>query len=228
VLAGDELARFRQVAAVDTAGRAAAHTGDGCIACAGDVQGDGFSCQANMMAAGTVPGAMADAYSNSGGPLADRLLAALEAAEEQGGDVRGSQSAALLVVPGTGEPWQTRIDVRVDDHDDPVAELRRLTRLARAYEIAGAADERVAEGAQAEATRLYGEAAELAPECDELTFWAGLGVACEDIDAGVELVRRAAAVKPAWLTLLDRLPAELAPSAAAVSAALQREGGASS
>ncbi|HEY4897909.1 MAG TPA: DUF1028 domain-containing protein [Solirubrobacteraceae bacterium] len=221
VLRSDDLARYRQVAAVDAGGLVAAHTGDGCIACAGDVQGEGFSCQANMMARDGVPEAMADAFTSSRGDLAERLLAALDGGESAGGDLRGRQSAALLLVPRAGEPWRTRIDVRVEDHSDPLAELRRLTRLARAYEIAGAADERVAEGAHAEANRLYGEAAELAPESDELTFWAGLGVACEDLDAGIALVRRAAEIKPAWLTLLDRLPAELAPSAASVSAALR-------
>src|SRR5205807_1649753 len=136
-------------------------------------------------------------------------------------DVRGRQSAALLIVPATGEPWRTRFDVRVEDHAEPLAELRRLVGLARAYEMAGVADERLAEGAHDKARGLYLAAAELAPQADELTFWAGLGLAAEDVDAGTELVRRAVLLKPAWLTLLDRLPAELAPTAAVVRAALQ-------
>ena len=221
VLATDDSARYRQLGVVDAGGRVDAHTGDGCIAHAGDVQGDGFSCQANMMETTGVPEAMAAAYRAADGDLAARLLAALDAAEAHGGDVRGRQSAALLVVPATGESWRTRFDVRVEDHEDPLAELRRLVRFARAYEIAGEADERVAEGAHEQAARLYSEAAALAPEADELTFWAGLGLAAEDLDAGADLVRRAALVKPAWLTLLDRLPVELAPTAAAVSAALR-------
>jgi uncharacterized Ntn-hydrolase superfamily protein len=135
--------------------------------------------------------------------------------------VRGRQSAALLVVPAAGEAWRTRFDVRVEDHEIPLVELRRLLRLARAYEMADQADELAGEGAHAEATRLYVAAAELAPESDELTFWAGLGMAAGDLDAGVELVRRAAGVKPAWLTLLDRLSDELAPTAEAVRAALR-------
>jgi uncharacterized Ntn-hydrolase superfamily protein len=223
VLRDDALARYRQLGLVDARGRVAAHTGDGCIAHAGDTAGEDFSAQANMMANGTVPDAMATAYRRSTGDLADRLLAALDAGEAAGGDVRGRQSAALLVVPASGEGWRTRFDVRVEDHDDPLSELRRLLRLARAYEMAGRADELVAEGAHAEAAKRYLEAAGLAPEVDELTFWAGLGLAANDLDAGVDLVRAAADLRPQWLTLLDRLPVEFAPTADAVRAALGRE-----
>ncbi|MGD0452423.1 MAG: DUF1028 domain-containing protein [Solirubrobacteraceae bacterium] len=225
VLRVDELARYRQLGVVDAHGRAVSYTGSDCIPHAGDASGEGFACQANMMAGETVPGAMAAAYDPHDGDLAERLLAALDAAEAAGGDVRGRQSAALLVVPADGEPWRTRFDVRVEDHAAPLVELRRLVRLARAYEMAGQADERSAEGAHAEATRLYLAAAELAPEADELTFWAGLGVAAGDLDAGLELVRRAAAIKPAWLTLLDRLSDELAPSAEAVRQAIRADAG---
>ncbi len=220
-LGGDDLARFRQLGVVDSYGQSSTYTGDGCIAYAGDESGEGFTCQANMMATGTVPAAMAAAYREQDGDLADRLLGALDAAEAAGGDVRGRQSAALLVVPATGETWRRRFDVRVEDHPEPLAELRRLLRLARAYEMAGRADERAAEAAHAEATSLYLEAAEIAPEADELIFWAGLGMAAQDLDAGAGLVRQAVLLKPAWLTLLERLPVELAPTAAAVRAALE-------
>jgi uncharacterized Ntn-hydrolase superfamily protein len=220
VLSEDELARFRQLGAVDAHGRAAAHTGEGCIPYAGDEISEGFACQANMMAGASVPSAMAAAYRAHDGDLAERLLAALDAAEGAGGDVRGRQSAALLVVPPNGEAWRTRFELRVEDHADPLGELRRLLRLARAYEMAGQADELVAQGAHADATALYLAAAELAPECDELTFWAGLGVAAQDLDAGVDLVRRAATLKPAWLALLERLSQDFAPTAGAVRAAL--------
>ena len=220
VLADDEQARYRQLGVVDAQGAAAAHTGEGCIDYAGQQVGESFTCQANMMAAETVPAAMAAAYRGAEGDLAARMLAALLAAEGEGGDVRGRQSAALLVVPAEGEPWRARFDIRVEDHADPLAELARVLRLARAYEMAGEADELVAEGEHARATELYAAAAELAPEADELTFWAGLGVAAQDLDGGVELVRRAAAVKPSWLTLLERLPDDLAPTAGAVREAL--------
>jgi uncharacterized Ntn-hydrolase superfamily protein len=221
VLREDPLARFRQLGVVDAAGGVAVHTGSDCIPCASEAAGEQFTCQANMMANDTVPAAMAGAYSAHDGDLSERLLAALDAAEAAGGDVRGQQSAALLVVPATGEPWRVRFDVRVEDHSDPLGELRRLVRLARAYEMAGQADELAAEGAHTQATQLYLAAAELAPESDELTFWAGLGAAGQDLDAGLELVRRAAAIKPAWLTLLDRLSEELAPTAQAVREALR-------
>jgi len=221
VLSTDEQAGYRQLGVVDANGRAAAYTGDGCIPFAGDVVGDGFACQANMMGAETVPGAMAGAYRASRGDLAERMMAALIAAEGEGGDVRGRQSAAMLVVPAEGEAWRTRIDIRVEDHADPLGELARLLRLARAYEMAGEADELAAEGEHERATQLYAGAAELAPEADELTFWAGLGLAAQDLAGGAELVRRAAAVKPSWLTLLERLPADLAPTADAVRGALE-------
>ncbi len=221
VLATDEQARYRQLGAVDAQGLAASHTGASCIPCAGDAGGESFACQANMMANETVPAAMADAYRSHEGDLADRLLAALDAAQAAGGDLRGQQSAALLVVPAEGEPWRTRFDIRVEDHADPLGELRRLARFARAYEMAGRADELAAEGDHAAATELYLRSAELAPEADELAFWAGLGLAEEDLDRGAALVRRAAGVKGSWLTLLERLDGELAPSAAAVAAALR-------
>jgi uncharacterized Ntn-hydrolase superfamily protein len=223
VLREDPLAHFRQLGVVDARGGVAVHTGSGCIRCAGEAAGVEFTCQANMMANDSVPAAMAGAYSAHDGDLAARMLAALDAAQDAGGDVRGQQSAALLVVPATGEPWRVRFDVRVEDHEDPLGELRRLVRLARAYEMAGRADELAAEGAHAQATQLYLAAAELAPESDELTFWAGLGAAAEDLDAGLDLIRRAVAQKPAWLTLLDRLSDELAPTAGAVRAALRSD-----
>ncbi len=221
VLDGDELARFRQLGVVDAHGGVGVHTGEGCIPYAENVLGEGFACQANMMARSGVPDAMASAYRGHDGELDERLLCALEAAEAVGGDVRGRQSAALLVVAATGESWRRRLDVRVEDHAEPLRELRRLVRLARAYAMAGEADELVAEGATRAAARLYVAAAELAPEADELTFWAGLGIAAEDVDAGLELVRRAVAQSPRWLTLLERLSDELAPSAEAVRAALR-------
>jgi uncharacterized Ntn-hydrolase superfamily protein len=223
VLRSDEQARYRQLGAVDARGRAAAYTGDGCIAHAADARGEGFSCQANMMAAPGVPEAMARAYSAREGDLAERLLAALAGAEEAGGDVRGRQSAALLVVPARGEAWRTRFELRVDDHPDPVGELRRLLRYARAYELAGRADTLLAGGDHAQARSLYLEAAELAPEADELAFWAGLGAAAQDPATGAQLVRRALARNPAWLALLERLPADLAPGAPTLRSALHLE-----
>ncbi len=121
LLGADALAAVRQVGIVDASGRVAVHTGAECIPCAGDAGGEHVSAQANMMARETVPAAMVAAFEAAGGDLAERLMAALDAAEGEGGDVRGRQSAALVVVPREGEPWQTRFDLRVEDHADPVA-----------------------------------------------------------------------------------------------------------
>src|SRR4051794_20562326 len=151
LLAADELARVRQVAVVDAAGAIAVHTGEDCIPHAGHVAGDGFSCQANMMGEPGVPEAMAEGFTDATGPLAERLVAAMEAAERAGGDVRGRQSAALIVVPASGDEWLRTTDLRVEDHPDPVTEMRRLLVLQRAYTLAGEADELLAEGKSDEA-----------------------------------------------------------------------------
>jgi len=223
VLAADPLAAVRQVGAIGAQGEPAVHTGARCIPEAGHHTGPHWSCQANMMARSTVPAAMSAAFAAATGDLAERLMSALEGAEAEGGDVRGRQSAALLVVPAAAEAWQFRADLRVDDHADPVGELRRLLRLQRAYELAGEADELMGAERPAEAAPRYVRAAELAPESDELLFWAGLALAqVGDLEAGVDAVRRAAAVHPGWLTLLDRLSPEFAPAGAAVWARLGR------
>ena len=136
LLSKDDAKDLRQVAMIDANGDVAAHTGHLAIIAAGHSMGDQYSVQANLMDRETVWPAMAQAYEASTGDLAERLLAALEAAEAEGGDVRGRQSAALLVVSGQdpGRPWvDRRFDLRVEDHPTPVAELRRLVQLARAY-----------------------------------------------------------------------------------------------
>jgi uncharacterized Ntn-hydrolase superfamily protein len=221
VLAPDPLAAVRQVAVVDARGGVAVHTGPECIPCAGDVTGEHWSCQANMMERDTVPAAMSAAFAAAVGPLADRLMAALEAAEGEGGDVRGRQSAAMVVVPAEGEPWRTRVDLRVEDHTDPLGELRRLIGLQRAYELAGEGDELLAAGRAPEAGERYRAAQALAPDSHELLFWAGLAMAqAGDLDGGVDAVRRAAAVHPNWLVLLERLSPDFAPAGAQVRRAL--------
>jgi uncharacterized Ntn-hydrolase superfamily protein len=221
LLSADPLADVRQVAVVDVHGGVGVHTGRDCIVHAAHVAGPHHSAQANMMARETVPQAMSDAYEAATGPLHERLLAALQAAEAEGGDVRGRQSAAMLVVPPDGEPWRRTVDLRVEDHADPIAELARLLLLQRAYDLAGAADELLAAGRTTEAGELYRQASALAPDSDELLFWAGLALAqAGALDAGVEAVRRAAERQPSWLTLLDRLSPEFAPAGAQVRSAL--------
>ena len=217
LLAADPLAHVRQVAVIDVRGVVATHTGKACIAHAGHVSGEHHSCQANMMARATVPQAMSDAFVAATGALQDRLLAGLDAAEGEGGDVRGRQSAAMVVVPPDGEPWRRTVDLRVEDHRAPLDELRRLVMLQRAYDLAGAGDELLAAGRTEEAGRLYQRAAELAPDSDELLFWSGLAIAqAGDLDGGVAAVRRAAEENPNWLVLLDRLSPEFAPAGEAV------------
>jgi uncharacterized Ntn-hydrolase superfamily protein len=136
LVAADPQQRLRQVGMVDAAGRSAAHTGEGCVRECGHLLGEGYAVQANMMGRTTVWPAMAAAYETAEGTLARRLLAVLEAAEREGGDFRGAQSAAMLVVKGepTGYAWKGRVsNLRVDDHPDPVGELRRLLDMEEDY-----------------------------------------------------------------------------------------------
>jgi uncharacterized Ntn-hydrolase superfamily protein len=217
LLAEDPGADGRQVAIVDATGRVAAHTGPKCIAFAGHTTGDGVSCQANIMVSARVWPAMLETFERTDGSLRDRMLAALDAAEAEGGDARGRQSVAILVVPASGSYWETEISLRVEDHPDPLGEIRRLVRIHDAYAIADEADGLMNDGRQDAAARLYQEASELVPDNHELRFWAGLGAAQGgDIDGGVEHVRAAIEMHAQWRDLLERLPAEFAPSAAAV------------
>ena len=207
---------MRQVGVVDSAGAVAAHTGAGCIPDAGDVQGDGFSVQANMMAAPAVWPSMAEAFEGAEGSLAERLLAALRAGEEAGGDVRGRQSAALLVVPGDGEPWKRSVELRVEDSPEPLDELERVLSLHTAYGLMSAAEDAGTAGEHERAANLFARAYALAPDNAEFMFWGGLGMAQEQLDAGAALVQRAIDLHAGWATLLERLEPELAPAAAAV------------
>jgi uncharacterized Ntn-hydrolase superfamily protein len=213
VLEGDEGQPYRQIAVVDAQGRVAAHTGQGCMADAGHSTGEGWSVQANIMQSAEVWPAMAEAFVAADGPLAERMLAALDAAEATGGDVRGRQSAAM-VVGGS-------VDLRVEDHPEPLHELRRLLTLRRAYTAAEAADEAMAEGRMDDAAALYEQAGALAPESAELAFWAGLSEFQRgDRLGGLERVRAAITSSPGLATLLDRLGPDVAPAAADVRTAL--------
>ena len=223
LLAEDDRARYRQVAVIDGRGEVAVHTGEGCIAWAGHQSGREFSAQANMMASAEVWPAMAHAFEAAAGPLTRRLVAALHAAEARGGDVRGRQSAALVVAPPDGEAWRRRVDLRVEDHPEPLAELDRLLDLQDAYDLATQGDDLVAEGRHDEAAERYASAAELAPDNHELMFWAGLSAAQGgDMRLALQRVRRAIELQPGWRELLARLEPEIAPSAAAVREALER------
>ncbi len=218
LLAADPGAAGRQVAVLDAQGRVATHTGSSCIAFAGHAIGTGVSCQANIMASDRVWPAMLEAFNAAPGRLPGRLLEALDAAEAEGGDARGRQSAAILVVPAAGDPWDTVVSLRVDDHPEPLIELRRLVTIHGAYALADRADGLVNDGRHGEAARLYQRASELAPDNHELRFWAGIGAAQSgDLDAGVAHVRAAIEMHPGWRELLARIPPEVAPAAAVVA-----------
>jgi len=209
LLARDPHPEVRQVAFVDAAGRVAAHTGRGCIPAAGHRTGDGYSVQANLMLGHEVPDAMARAYESSSGPLAERLLAALEAAQLAGGDIRGKQSAALLVVRAraSGEPWRDRlVDLRVEDSDHPLRELGRLLGLHRAYERMNRGDDAVAAGRMDEALREYAAAEAMVPDNDEFVFWHAVTlVQNARLEDSLALFARAFRMNPAWMLLVPRL-----------------------
>lgn len=206
----DEQADRRQVAVIDTAGRAAVHTGDRCIPEAGHRTGDEVTVQANMMRNDTVPDAMLEAYGSGDGDLAGRMMAALRAAQAEGGDVRGVQSAAMVVVAGrgTGRPWSDRlVDLRVDDHDDPLGELERLLVLHRAYDRMNRADEQLAGGDTAAASGEY-RAARREAGVIEAAFWHGVMLAeAGDVDGARDVLRDAFDEHDGWELLLRRLPA---------------------
>jgi uncharacterized Ntn-hydrolase superfamily protein len=221
LVADDPHAAVRQVAMVDVRGGVAAHTGEACMAHAGHETGADHTAQANMMASPAVWGAMSRAFADATGPLPRRLLDALDAGEAAGGDVRGRQAAAILVVPGHGEAWARTADLRVEDHPEPLAELRRLVLLQEAYLEAGQGDRLTGEGDHAAAAAAYVRAAELAPENTELAFWAGLGlVGSGDEAAGLERLRGVIAAHAGWGDLLARLTPGDAPAAARAREAL--------
>lgn len=211
LLAADANREVRQVAVVDAAGRAAAHTGAKCIPLAGHRVGDNYSAQANLMLDAKVWGAMADAFEASRGDLAGRLLAALEAAQAAGGDIRGKQSAALIVVAGkpTGRPWQDRtFDLRVDDHAEPVAELRRLVRLQRAYNLMNEGDLAVERRDTEAALKAYAAAEALAPGNAEMAYWHAVAlVNMKRVDESLPIFARVFRLDPHWRALTPRLVA---------------------
>jgi uncharacterized Ntn-hydrolase superfamily protein len=220
LIAADEQSAVRQVAMVDAAGRVAAWTGERCIAAAGHATGEGYSVQANLMERPTVWPAMAAAYeaalADPAVDFAGALLAALEAAEAEGGDIRGRQSAALLVVRAktTGDPWRDRlVDLRVDDHPAPLDELGRLLGLARAYAEMNAGDEAVATGDFEAALGHYSAATAMAPGIVELPYWQAVTLFAEGHEAeALAIFRRVFAEEPRWVEVTRRLaPAGLLP-----------------
>jgi len=210
LLAGDERPEIRQLGVVDATGRAAAHTGAECIPACGHLVGDGYTVQGNLLAADTCWPAMAAAYEAglaAGEPLVERLLLAMEAAEREGGDVRGRQSAAIMIVAAEPQTaaWRGRLlDMRIEDHPDPVPELRRIVTLQLAYDLLS--DEGEAARAGRSVEERYAEARGMAPGAMELVFWRGVELAgAGDLDGARRELRIAFAAAPNWQATLEHL-----------------------
>lgn len=218
LLAGDEGQAVRQVAMIDATGNVATHTGDRCIAAAGHVtdQENQFSVQANLMLGDEVWPAMAKAYRQTTGDLADKMLAALEAAQSVGGDIRGKQSAAIIIVAAqsTGKPWIDRkFDLRIEDHPHPVQELKRLVQLQRAYLHMNAGDLAMEEADFVKASQEYQAAEKIAPHIVEIPFWHAVTLASSgEVEKSLPIFKRVFAREPIWAQLVPRLvKSELLP-----------------
>jgi uncharacterized Ntn-hydrolase superfamily protein len=204
LLRADPGSDSRQVAMVDSKGRVSAHTGAKCLPHAGHVTGRGFSCQGNIMRNGRVWGAMKKSFEkNREMPLPERMVSALEAAEEEGGDIRGKQSSAILVVSSEPKPnhWEGRtVDLRVEDHPAPVPELKRLLRYQRGYEWANRGDDLLTVKDYPKALEAYAKAYALVPEVDELKYWNGIGLlASGRTEKGVDVLKEVIAKDRNWV-----------------------------
>src|SRR5512143_1815300 len=215
LIAADEAREVRQVSMIDAEGCVAAHTGKKTIAAAGHLIGKDYVVQANLMLSDQVWPAMAKAFETAQGDLAERMMSALEAGQAAGGDIRGRQSAALIVAgKPTGRPWADRVfDLRVDDHPEPLEELRRLLVLQRAYNYMNAGDGAMERRDHARALEEYSAAARLAPDNLEIVYWHAVAlVNMERIEDAMPLFRSVFARDKNWVTLTPRLAeAELLP-----------------
>jgi uncharacterized Ntn-hydrolase superfamily protein len=209
LLAGDEGREVRQVAMIDSQGRVDAWTGKNDIQAAGHIVGKNYSVQANLMSNDKVWPAMSRAFETTKGDLAERMLAALDAAQAAGGDIRGRQSAALIVVTGkpTGKPWADRVfDLRVDDSTEPLKELRRLVTLQRAYNHMNAGDLAVEKKDNEGALREYGAAEKLVPDNAEMIYWHAVAlVNMGRVEESLPLFRKVFAMDRNWAELTPRL-----------------------
>jgi uncharacterized Ntn-hydrolase superfamily protein len=210
LVAGDETPEQRQIGVVDTKGRAAAYTGSQCVPAAGHVVGDSFTVQGNLLQRDEVWQAMAPAYEAAlaeGLPFSERLLRTLEAAEAQGGDVRGRQSAAIVIVDAELRPTRWRslyMDLRVEDDDQPVPELRRLVNLWEAQLLLD--DEGDAAKAGVSEADRYAEARRRAPEFWELAFWTAIEMAKRgELESARREMSAAVAADGRWHTTLEHM-----------------------
>ena len=204
----DEGREHRQVAIMNAAGVVAARTGDLCIAHAGHITGDGWSVQGNLLATPSVVETMAAGYEASRGPLIERMLAALEAAERAGGDLRGRQSAVIRIVSGpasSGSGLDEGVDLRVCDHEDPLGEMRRLVSVDEAYRELGRGHAAVEDNRPADALAHFGAAVESGHE-DELQFWRAIGlVSLGRLDDATDVLGSLVAHRPMYAELLERV-----------------------
>ena len=209
LIASDEGRDVRQLAIVDSKGNSASYTGAKCISEAGNIIGDNYSVQANMMLNNTVWGAMSKAFENSKGPLAERLITALEAAQNEGGDIRGKQSACLLVVRGTptGNIWEDRlIDLRVEDNPNPIIELKRLLKVHRAYDHMNAGDLAVEKNDMKLAMDEYNTAMKMFPENLEMKYWTAISLAnTGDVEKSLPMFKEIFEKDKNWKELTKRL-----------------------
>ncbi|TRO67509.1 DUF1028 domain-containing protein [Christiangramia sabulilitoris] len=207
----DEGRAFRQVAFLDAKGNVSGFTGKNCVEAAEDLQGKNFSVQANMMLNDKVVPAMAEAFVRfSEYPLAERVMEALKAAQEAGGDIRGKQSAALIVVgpDRTDNSWEEKkIDLRVDDHTEPIKELSRLLKVARAYEHMNRGDLAVEAGDMKKALAEYGAAEKMFPENLEMKFWKAVALANSGrIEEAKPIFTKVFKEDRNWKEMITRLP----------------------
>jgi uncharacterized Ntn-hydrolase superfamily protein len=209
LLSNDKGEMYRQVAFLDVDGNVATHTGKLCIDEAGHRQGKNFSVQANMMLSNTVWEAMAKAFENTKGTLSERILVALKAAENEKGDIRGKQSASILIVKGqaTGNNWEdTIMDLRVEDHENPIDELDRLIQIHKAYDFMNKGDLAMEEGNSKEAEHLYLEAQNLFPENLEMQYWYGINLLNnKEFDKAKPILQSIFEEDSNWKTLTKRL-----------------------
>ena len=209
LLKEDKAKDVRQVAMVDINGNVAVHTGTKCIYAAGHYVGKNYSVQANMMEKKSVWSAMSHAYENTAGDLADRMMAALEAAEKEGGDIRGKQSAAMLIVSGepTGVSWKDiDMDIRVDDHLNPLIELKRLIRISRAYQHANKGDYYLEIDQIDNALEEYKLASSYYPDNPELPYWSAVALTSSgDFNRALPIFRDVFKKEPRLRILTPRL-----------------------
>ncbi|MEM0118019.1 MAG: DUF1028 domain-containing protein [Conexivisphaerales archaeon] len=210
LLSTDEKADSRQVAMVDFKGEVASHTGKNCLPEAGHVAGEGYSAQGNIMKNRQVWIQMADAFERSEGELADRILASLYAGQKAGGDIRGMQSAAILVVKlkRSSEPWLDKIvDLRVEDSSKPLEELTRILTVHKAYVHADKGDAFLSEGKLEEAMKEYKRAFEFAPANEELRYWYAIGLLNSGkINEGLRELKAVYDTNPEMKRITPKLP----------------------